>query len=130
MPGGLLDFIFGTRTAEQNEAQAAQERQWERQYGVPVGGLERPLLDPVDTVAGGLTALPRGILASVADMGVDVGLGALMDSAPKDSLLAAALTPKTAKKAIAKGISHNMPETVHAGPMSFKPKPLADAQLY
>jgi len=83
---GLKHEMFGTMTPEQERVQAEQEAQ----LGYPVPGLEQPMLDPVDAAAGGLSSLPKGIAAALADVGTDVFMGLTMDAAQNQEILKAA----------------------------------------
>lgn len=75
---GLQDF-FGTQTPGEATAQARKEQLLADQYGYQILGLESPLLDPIDSLASGVSVLSKGALKALAEAGSDAIASLVLD---------------------------------------------------
>lgn len=98
---GFRNWLLGSQTKEEARRQDEYERQLENRYGFSTKGLESPTIDPVDTIAGGLSSIPRGLMAGLTDVLIDMPISAAMFLAEESNVKNAAIPTK---KGIQKGI--------------------------
>lgn len=105
---GLKAYFTGTQTPEEAEAQRQRERAWEAQYGGSTAGLETPIVDPIDSLAGGVTMLPKGLLAALSEVGSDALIGLALDAQAEDEYLRAAFIGPKGIRALGRDASKDL----------------------
>jgi len=100
----MFEGLFGTQTPEEAQAQAEKEAQ----LGYPVPGLAEPSVNPIDALAGGLTAIPKGLTAAFADTGIDLFMGMAMEAAENQETLKAMFIGKKGMKSMGIDVSKDL----------------------